>query len=720
MNEEELEMDMDLDSDDDNDLDADLDSDIDDDSDPKRGGILQSTSKRVRMIFSVMASPNRIDILRILNSKGPLTYSELKSLAGFKSKKESGKFAYHLRKLLRQSLVALNKSERRYTITNLGKLVLSLARQIEERSIIESGKMYVRTSGESIEEFNSHKIIQSLVREGSLPLELAQKITEEVENRIYKYQTTYLTGAVIRDMVNSVLLEHGHEEYRNKLARLGMPVYDVQEMVSNLDDVDNGAEGILFNAGQRIFAEHLLTNVLPKDVADSHLSGDLHISNPGVWSMIPDTIFVNVKELIDDGIDLGGKYLDVSRITPSKQLDEITSSLSIIISLLSKEASQEIVLDGLVTLFNKHSKSLSELEQKLTNAFATASTTKYNKISTNISIRLQLGTDTKIINSIINAYKNYLTITPIPKIGLIIDNEKGKITDVSQSISEILLLGGKVMIAKGQISSNGVTNGSTKATNSLAINLQSVSINLPRLAFESNKDETYFRARLALLMKPALSSMALRKKEISDLTRRGLNPILAKNTQYMQRSSVSLVVNLVGLKESVFNILGFKDNKDGRAILHKVIETAVDVGAKKGKELGDNVTICMIETEASSRFATLDGEKYGKNSSLNSMESDFYSQGTVINSSEIHDYTNKTEVISESNKLSKLLNGGLLITLDIDKDLKVDEIKKSIEKTTELVPSFKLVRQTSICGECGFKDQPFEDKCPKCKSPYIV
>ena len=41
-------------------------------SEPKRSGILQSTSKRVRMIFSVMASPNRIDILRILNSKGPL------------------------------------------------------------------------------------------------------------------------------------------------------------------------------------------------------------------------------------------------------------------------------------------------------------------------------------------------------------------------------------------------------------------------------------------------------------------------------------------------------------------------------------------------------------------------------------------------------------------------------------------------------------------------
>lgn len=688
---------------------------------PKRSGILQSTSKRVRMIFSVMASPNRIDILRILNSKGPLTYSELKSLAGFKSKKESGKFAYHLRKLLRQSLVALNKSERRYTITNLGKLVLSLARQIEERSIIESGKMYVRTSHESIEEFNSHKIIQSLVREGSLPLELAQKITEEVENRIYKYQTTYLTGSLIREMVNSVLLEHGHEEYRNKLARLGLPVYDVQEMLTNLDNVDNGVEGLLFNTGQKVFAEHLLTNVLPKDVADSHLSGDMHISNPGIWSMIPDTIFVNVKELIEDGVILGGKYLDVSRITSAKSLDDVTSSLSIIISLLSKEASQEIVLDGLVSLFTKHSKNIPELEQKLTDAFSTASTTsKYNRKSTDVSIRLQLGSDLKIVHAIINAYKNYTKITPIPKIGLIIDYDKGKITDVSEVLSEIIAIGGKVMFAKGEVSSYGITNSTTKNSGPLAITLQSVSINLPRLAFESNKDETYFRARLALLMKPALSSMALRKKDISDLTRRGLNPILAKNTQYMQRSSVSLIVNLVGLKESVFNILGFQDNKEGRDILNKVIETAVDVAAKKGKEIGDTVTISMIETEGSSRFANLDGEKYGRNSALNSMDGDSYSQGIIIKASEISDYTNKTEIITECTRLSKLLNGGLLVTLDIDQNSTQHDIKKSIEKAAELISSFKPVKKVALCGECGFKDEPFVDKCPKCKSSYVI
>jgi ribonucleoside-triphosphate reductase len=146
----------------------------------------------------------------------------------------------------------------------------------------------------------------------------------------------------------------------------------------------------------------------------------------------------------------------------------------------------------------------------------------------------------------------------------------------------------------------------------------------------------------------------------------------------------------------------------------------MDVGAKKGKELGDQVLISMTETDGSVRFATLDGEKYGKNSALNVADSDSYSQGIVLNSHEVGDYTNKSEEIVECNKLSKILNGGLSVILQIANDAKIIDIKKSIEKTAELTNSFKAVRNTAICGECGFKDEPITDKCPKCKSPYIV
>jgi len=681
--------------------------------------VLQSTSKRVRMIFSVMARPNRIDILRILNSKGPLTYSELKSLAGFKSKKESGKFAYHLRKLLRQSLVALNKSERRYTITNLGKLVLSLARQIEERSIIESGKMYVRTSHDSIEEFNSQKIIQSLVREGSLPLELAQKITEEVENRIYKYQTAYLTGSLIRELVNSVLLEHGHEEYRHKLARVGLPIFEVQEMVSNAENIENGVEGLLFKTGRIVFAEHLLTSTLPKDIADAHLSGDLHITNPGLWSILPDTIFINVKALIEDGIDLKGKYLNVCRIPPVKTLNNLSSALSMIIALVSKEASQEVVLDDLIPSLSKYSKDLPELERKLVDSFTTSSTTMgYDKMSTMISFRIPLGIDQKIVKTVLSAYKTYTKLTPIPKIGLVIDYDKGKITDVSQIISEIITLGGKVMFTKHNTSQKGVTH--PKNSTSALLHLGSLSINLPRLAFESNKDETYFRARLALLMKPALDSMAKRNKNISNLIRLGVNPILAADTLYMQRSTVSLVINLVGLQNAVYGILGFKNNNEGQQILHKVIETAVDIATKKSKDLGINIIVSMTESDGSERFIALDAEKYGKNSIQQITDTETYSQGIVLDIDKISSLTGKSAEITECNKISKTLNGGLLVRITIPKGTKVDEIKKVIEKGASITSSFKPVMQVPICGNCGFKDEKLGDKCPTCKSTYII
>ena len=714
-NEEDFEEELDLDSDigDDDDLDLELDDD------PKGSGLLQSTSKRVRMIFSVMASPNRIDILRILNSKGPLTYSELKSLAGFKSKKESGKFAYHLRKLLRQSLVALNKSERRYTITNLGKLVLSLARQIEERSIIESGKMYVRTSHDSIEEFNSHKIIQSLVREGSLPLELSQKVTEEVENRIYKFQTTYLTGSLIREMVNNVLLEHGHEEYRNKLARLGMPVFDIQEMFTNVENLQNGVEDLLFKSGKNVLSEYLLTNTLPKDIADAHMSGDLHISNPGLWSAIPDTVFLNLKEFTESGIQLQGKYLGVTRLPQPKTLDDFAILLPIFFTLISKEASQEIIVDELVTVLTKCSKNASEIEKKLLNIFSLSSTSvNLDKSPTIISFRIPLSGDQKIITSILSAYKSYVKVTPFPKIALVIDYEKGKVANISDLLSQIISIGGNVIFSKGSCSTNGVKL--QEKTTVTSIILDSITINLPRLAFESNKDETYFRARLALLMKPAISSMALRKKDISDLTRRGVNPILADSTQFMQQSNISLILNLVGLKEAVFKILDHKETKDGNEILYKVLETAADIASKKGKELGINVKIAMIESDGTSRFVTLDGEKYGKNSIMESIEEGVYSQGLAIDGSKISTMNAKTDTIAESNKLTKMLEGGLVVKLNLDKKMKSSEIKTIIEKASLLISSFRPVMYIAVCGNCGYKDEKLTDKCPNCKSTYIL
>ena len=682
---------------------------------PKRSSVLQSTSKRVKMIFSVMASPNRIDILRILNSNGTLTYSDLKAHAGFRSKKESGKFAYHLRKLLRQSLVSLNKSEKHYALTNLGKLVLSLARQIEERSLVESGKMYVRSSRESIDEFNSHKIVQSLVREGNIPLDLAHKITEEAENKIYKYQIPYLTGSLIREIVNFVLLEHGYGEYRSKMARLGTPVYDIEESLANIGEIRAGTPDLLSRMGQKIFAEHLLTNTIPKDVADYHMSGDIHIANPGTWSLQPDTVFLSIRHMISDGIDLGSKHLGVPRLDTLKTSDEITTALSVMFSLLPHEASQEIVIEDLPAIIKK-AKDATHLEQKLTNMLASSSATSTSAKPTIISFMLNLGGDAKIITSILDAYHNYVKLAPVPTFGLVINHGKASLSSVSERLADIISLGGRVTITTSPVSSRGIANPS-RVAQSTSIKLESVSINLPRLAFESNKDETYFRARLALLLSPLFIAMDLRKRSMSDLTRRGLNPIMAKSSQYMQSNSTSMLINLVGIHEAVFDILGYSRDRTGYKVLYKIIETVVEITKKKSKDMGTEFQICMTADEGTTRFVSLDGEKYGKNNLLENVTS--YGQGVVISAESMPDLVPRSEPVLHCTRLVKTLNGGLTTKIEIPEEASTGEIGTMIGTAAKLLPSFTPVVAIHVCGECGFKTRAPHQVCPHCQSTQV-
>ena len=679
----------------------------------KPSGILQA-AKRVRMIFSVMASPNRIDILRILNSKGPLTYSELKSLAGFKSKKESGKFAYHLRKLLRQSLVALNKAERRYTITNLGKLVLSLARQIEERSIIESGKMYVRTSRHSIEEFNSNRITQSLVREANMPLEQAHKITEEVENKVYKFQTVYLTSSLIRETVNSILIEHGYEEFRSKLARLGLPGSDISEMFNNPLYSKNGVEGILSETSLAVFSENLLFNMLPKDITDMHLAGELNISNTGLWNLVPDTVFIDTSSIVENGLDFKGKYLNVSRLKPIRTLDDVTEALPVLISVLSRETSREIILDNFVSSISKRIQESSEsIEAAFSRAFISSSISRSFSSSGFPVVTFPIYLDeSSITRSILAAYVKYLDHTPIPTIALsLVGKDQESLGANSDLISSIVKNGGILSVSKNFRSHMGIVKNTAEEKASSVVSLQSLAINLPRLAYQSNKDETYFRARLALMIKPAISALLARKNSILEMIRREMLPVMANITQMMQLSRMNLVINLTGVRESVYNILGHEF--DGEEIIQKVLHTAVEVASDQGKQVGDDsIRIAMITDDSSTRLASLDSEKYGNlyRQAGDEMMIKSYSQGLLINGREL--LTNSGPIIESTNSIDELLNGGVSINVDTS-DLEDNQLIESINKSRAF-NFFRPMYRNKICSSCGTKVSMYSEVCKSC------
>lgn len=668
-----------------------------------------AASKRVRNIFAVMTNRNRIDIMRILNARGARTYSELKSLAGFRSKKESGKFAYHLRKLGKLKLVSLNRIEHRYTLTNRGKLVLTLMKQLEDRSMMESGKTYVRSSDESIAEFNSDKITESLLREGGLPPELAQKTTEEAENRLTKHQPSYLTAALIREQVNSILMENGHEEYRNKMARLGMPVFDVAAMLSNTDVASDGLHRMLISSGRRIMHEYLLTTSLTKNITDMHLAGDVHLDNTGEWQTLPDTVFVNARDLLEDGVSLGGKCLGVSRPGPAASL---SSSLAVVFALLAREASTEVVIDGLPQAL-PHSRGLRD---SLAAAFAAASAS-LSPSETTVSIRVPLSANASVVSALIDAYADYVKATPVPSICLIIDADKGGLEKVSDRLASVVAAGGMVAFARGRASSRGIANHS-KAPSSLQ--LQSVTVNLPRLALSASHDPSFFRARLVLLLDQALVPMEKRKKDVTDMIRRGLTPVLASNTQYMHRASATMVVNLVGLDEAVCNILGNGDDRQGHRVMYKVIETAVDKASKKTARLGSEVAVSMIRGGDPGRFASLDSEKYGKSAVFGEADAAPYSEGVVIDAESLPSMTPRNDRVSMCTRMHKLLKGNLLVRVAVRRGTPASQVKEAIEKAASLLPSFCPVAEVPLCGDCGFKGDGFAEKCPKCKSSYIL
>lgn len=127
------------------------------------------------------------------------------------------------------------------------------------------------------------KLSEQFYKVPSISEEEAKDIAREVERRIRWMNVKYLSGPLVREIMNVVLLERHHTEWRNICTRVGTPVYD-----AHLIDIGTGFEArenanLQENAetshkkkADKISKEQYLL-LLPSYLADRHLAGDLHI-----------------------------------------------------------------------------------------------------------------------------------------------------------------------------------------------------------------------------------------------------------------------------------------------------------------------------------------------------------------------------------------------------------------------------------------------------------
>jgi DNA-binding transcriptional ArsR family regulator len=681
---------------------------------------LQSTSsKRVKGIFSVIASTNRLEILKILNAKGSLSYSELKSLAGFKSKKESGKFAYHLRKLVRQGLVSLNRVERKYVITSLGTLILNLSRQIEEHAILESGKLYVRTSKQKIEEFNANKITQSLVKEGGMPLDLAQKITAEVESRIHKFQTTYLTAPLIREIVNAVLIEQGHEEYRHKLTRLGLPVHDVIELINKVGLSGGGVDALITQTAHSVFSEFLLLNQLSKDVADLHLAGDVNISNVGRWGIAPDTLIVDAIRLCASNINPAAKMLTIPKLASPTSLSEALLTHTIATTLLASECNTELCWVGFTDYLKQFAKEVSDkqLADEVFKEFVLLTTSLAHRgASPLLSLYLggEDGEDTlssKAID-ILEGYKRYIETVPFPTVNLIL---KGDIDDgMLDVVYKVLMTGGCLAFSpntKSTFSYSGLKMETPPEERPpLSLLLHGFSINLPRLARDAQEDEIYFRAKMTILLRESLAALQSRRGIIMEQIRKGVLPIIASNVQIAALEESPLILNLVGLMEAAQMLVREKSAQNTiTSIIEKTIETAV-----KETNTQVNAAVAMVPEEGLARLAVLDSERYGK-TAVTQQAKEGYSATFELEADRLDEAKLKLAEIC-----SKNLTGGCSISVKIQPNTRREDLRELIKTLSTRLSFFRIGLDLSVCRNCGAKNAATATRCSVCKSTMLI
>lgn len=145
--------------------------------------------------------------------------------------------------------------------------------------------LFVRTSEEDFRNWDRQKIVDALVRETYIDEDTAIRISKEVEGQIIASNLKVVTAPLVRELVDAKLIEYGLEKARWMHTRLGMPLYDVNQLILHPNrenaNVPHGPEATNLTLAEHIKKEYALLALFSQEVADAHMRGDIHLHDLG-------------------------------------------------------------------------------------------------------------------------------------------------------------------------------------------------------------------------------------------------------------------------------------------------------------------------------------------------------------------------------------------------------------------------------------------------------
>jgi ribonucleoside-triphosphate reductase len=247
-----------------------------------------------------------------------------------------------------------------------------------------------------------------------------------------------------------------------------------------------------------------------------------------------------------------------------------------------------------------------------------------------------------------------------------------------------------------------------------------VTVNLPRIAYESGKDQAKFSQIMKERLEMAARALEIKYRMLKQHDK-GLLPFLTSSSngdQYLRLENCSRMVILAGLRETVEafsgkNIIDEKMLAFAQEMTNDIAAFARKIGDKRGKRL----RLALLPSfEASERLAQLDIEKYGigKVHFSGSRERPFYS---TIRKLKIQDGKVSQEQLMTEHGMRDAFAGGELTVIELG-----DEIYKPEELlavTKQLAESngaifFTYDRKLTYCASCKRSWSGLLHKCPSC------
>lgn len=185
--------------------------------------------------------------------------------------------------------------------------------------------MRVRTSRDIIEAFDRKKIALSLIRETRLPKEVAEQIARETESELRRLKLEFGSAPLIREVVNVKLLEHGFEEARADYTRLGVPIYDVSQLLEATPEGigvrEQRPEDVHSTMAGTVLKEYTLLKVLPLHLADAHMKGEIYVHKLDCFVTQPYSAQHDLRWFLRNGIKLDGSCAFIPASGPANSLE---------------------------------------------------------------------------------------------------------------------------------------------------------------------------------------------------------------------------------------------------------------------------------------------------------------------------------------------------------------------------------------------------------------